>query len=176
MKRTILSIAVFLMIASSNNSSAQSSNDVALNLSGLITALSPDSKLKTSEAKATEVKVRSMRDFHRSYKNVPAVRWFNSESGQFASFYSNETHTRVVYDSKGRRVYTMISYTEGKLDRNVRALVKSTYYDAAIIGVHQFEISSKTIYVIKMLDQQSRVITLKVCEGKIEDMTAHAKK
>src|SRR5688572_25418655 len=132
MKKILLSIAMFLMIASSKYSIAQSRNDLALNLSGLITPLST-SELRSTEARSTEVNVRAMRDFSRAYKNVPDVKWFNSETGQFASFSSNGTHTRVVYNVKGRRAYTIISYIEAKLDHRVRNLVKSKYYDAAII-------------------------------------------
>ena len=176
MKRTILSIAMFLMIVSSKNSSAQNSGDVALNLPGLVTALSSESEMNTREISVTAVNVRAKRDFDRSYKKIPDVKWFNSENGSFASFISDGTHTKVVYDTKGRRAYAIVSYIEAKLDRNVRALVKSTYYDATIIGIHQFEFDHKTVYVIKMLDQQSTPLTLQVSDGQMEDITTHAKK
>ena len=94
----------------------------------------------------------------------------------FASFASNGTHTKVVYDIKGHGKYAIISYTEAKLDRNIRTLVKSTYFDANIIGVHQFEFGNKTVYAIKMQDQQSNFLTLKVSDGQIEDITSHDKK
>lgn len=175
MKRSIISIAMFLMIVSSKNSSAQSSGDIALNIPGLTTSLSSEPDMKTHEARETEINVRAMRDFRRAYKNVPDVKWFNSESGPFASFNSNGTHTKIVYDNKGRRAYSINSYTESNLDRKVRTLVKSTYYDQDIIGVHQFEFDNKTVYVIKMLDQQSNPLTLKVCDGRIEDITTHVK-
>ena len=176
MKKTIFAIAMFLMIASSKNSSAQNGGDIARNLPDLIAALTSESDMKTREARVTEVNLRAMRDFHRSYKNVPDVKWYNSEKGPFASFVSSGTHTKVVYDTKGRRAYAIISYIEAKLDNKVRALVKSIYYDAAIIGIHQFEFDHKTVYVIKMLNPQSTPLTLKVCDGQIEDITTRAKK
>jgi hypothetical protein len=176
MKQFLLSTAIFLMTASSNHSSAQSSNDIALNLAGLIAETSGNIKVKATEARATEVSIRAMRDFTRAFKNVPEVKWFKSESGEFASFVSNGTHTKVLYDKKGRRSYSLVSYTESKLDRNIRHLVKSSYYDATIIGVHQFEFDNKTVYAIKMLDQQSNPLTLKVCDGRIEDITSQNKK
>src|SRR5687768_1108419 len=146
MKQALLSITMFLMIASSKYSTAQSSNDIALNLPGLITVL-PASELRSSEESSTKVNVRAMRDFSRTYKNVPDVKWFNSETGQFASFSSNGTHTKVVYDSKGHRAYAIISYRETNLDHGVRSLIKSKYFDASIIGVHQFEFHNSTVYV-----------------------------
>ena len=89
MKKILLPIAIFLMIASSKNSSAQSSN-VALNLKSLISANLIE---KTSEAKATEVNVRAMRDFNRSFKNAPEATWFKSEKGYFASFTADGKNT-----------------------------------------------------------------------------------
>ena len=176
MTRTILSIVMFLMIASSKNSTAQNNNDVALNLRALIAAIPSPSDMNTREVPLTEVNVRTMRDFSRSYKNATNVKWFNSKKGTFASFASNGTHTKVVYDIKGYRKYAIISYTEAKLDRNIRTLVKSTYFNANIIGVHQFEFGDKTVYAIKMQDQQSNFLTLKVSDGQIEDITSHVKK
>ena len=173
MKQIILSTAIFLMTVSSNNLSAQSSNDVALNLKSLI---SGDVIEKSAEAKATEVNVRAMRDFKRSYKNTPEVKWFKSDKGYFASFSADGANTKIVYDSKGNRVYAIISYPEAKLDRQVRTQVKRIYFDATIIGVHQFEFDDKTVHVIKMLDNHSTPMTLKVCDGQIEDITSHAKK
>ena len=170
MKQALFSITMILMIASSKYSTAQSRTDLALNFPGLITSSSP-AEPRSTETTASEVNVRAMKDFNRAYKNVPDVKWFNSESGQFASFSSNGTHTRVVYDVKGRRAYTIISYIEAKLNPSVRNLVMSKYYDAAIIGVHQFEFGNRTVYVIKMLDQQSTPLTLQVIDAQIEDIT-----
>ena len=172
MKQIILSTAIFLMTASSNNSSAQNRNDIALNLKILSASLIE----KASEAKATEVNIRAMRDFYRSFKNAPEAKWFKSDKGYFASFSENGTNTKIVYDSKGRRNYSIISYPEAKLDRQVRNQVKSLYFDATIIGVHEFEFDNITVHVIKMLDHNSTRMTLKVSEGQIEDITSHAKK
>jgi hypothetical protein len=168
MKQIILAAAIFLMSLSSNTSSAQS-KDVSLILPGIAAE-------KLSELKATGVNVRAMRDFNRSYKNALDVKWFKSDKGYFASFDENGTNTKIVYDREGRRCYAIISYPATKLDRRVRSLVMSTYFDATIIGVHQFEIDDKTVHVIKMLDQNSDPLTLKVIDGQIEDITSHVKK
>src|SRR5687767_8567407 len=106
MKQFLLSTVIFLMTASSTHLSAQSSNDIALNLAGLIAETSGIRKMKATEARPTEVSIRAMRDFTRAFKNVPEVKWFKSESGEFASFVSNGTHTKVLYDNNGYRCYS----------------------------------------------------------------------
>jgi hypothetical protein len=173
MKQIILLTAIFLMTASSNRSSAQNNNDVALNLKSLISATLIE---KASEAKVTEVNHRAMRDFTRAFKNAPETKWFKTDKGYFASFSENGKNTKVVYDNRGQRTYSIISYPESKLNRQVRSRVKSVYFDATIIGVHQFEFDNKTIHVIKMLDQNSKFVTLAVTDEQIQDITTHDKK
>jgi len=117
-----------------------------------------------------------MRDFSRSFKNAPETKWFKTDKGYFASFFESGKNTKIVYDNRGQRTYSIISYPESKLNRQVRSRVKSVYFDATIIGVHQFEFDNKTIHVIKMLDQDSKPMTLAVTDEQIEDITTHDKK
>jgi hypothetical protein len=172
MKQFLLSTAIFLM-TTSTHSSAQNNNDVALNLNSLISATLIE---KASEAKVTEVNHRAMRDFSRAFKNAPETKWFKTDKGYFASFSENGKNTKIVYDSKGQRTYSIISYPESKLNRQVRSRVKSVYFDGTIIGVHQFEFDNKTIHVIKMLDQDSTPMTLAVTDEEIQDISSRDKK
>ena len=172
MKQFILSAAIFLMTISTNHSSAQNGNRISLNFNSLISATFE----KTSEAKITEVNIRAMRDFSPSFKNAPETKWFKTDKGYFASFSENGKNTKIVYDNRGQRNYSIISYPESKLNRQVRSRVKSIYFDATIIGVHQFEFDNKTIHVIKMLDQNSKPMTLAVSDEQIEDITTRDKK
>ena len=169
MKQIILSAAIFLMSLSSNTSSAQTNADVAVVLPGIAAE-------KIFEAVATEVNVRAMKDFSRSYKNAPDAKWFKSDKGYFASFDENGTNTKIVYDNKGRRSHSIISYAASKLNPKLRSLILSTYVDATIIGVHQFEFVNKTVHVIKTQDQFASPLTLTVCDGQVKDITSHGKK
>ena len=173
MKQILFSAAIFLMSLSSNSSSAQGTSDKSIIIPDVAAV---EALTASNEAKATEVNVRAMRDFSRSYKNAPDAKWFKSDKGYFASFDENGTNTKIAYDSKGRRSYSIISYTASKLDRKIRSLVMSTYFESTIIGVHQFEFENKTVYVVKMQDPNSNPLTLKVCDEQIEDITSHAKK
>jgi hypothetical protein len=174
MKQIILSAAIFLMSLPSNTSSAQGNTDVSLVLPGLATI----NALAASHtaAKETDVNIRAIRDFSRTYKNAPDAKWFKSDKGFFVSFDEHGANTKIVYDSKGRRSYAIISYAASKLDRKVRSQVMSTYFESTIIGVHQFEFDNATVYVLKMMNQDSSPLTLKVTDDKIEDITSHDKK
>lgn len=173
MNRTLLTFTLLMMMALSINVAAQTNQEVALNYRSSVSGSPADN---IEETKVTGVHVKAMRNFNRLHKNTANARWSVTEKGSAVSFSSNGINTKIVYDSKGRSLYTIISYTESHLDEQIRELVKSKYFDNTIIGVHQFEFENKTVYAIKMLDQQSNPLTLKVWDGQIEDITSHEKK
>jgi hypothetical protein len=199
MKQTYLAIAFLMMIATSKNSGAQGNNDVPLNPSnstGKLKAKAPAKKMSKanvtdvnanvlknfihshenlSEIKVIRVNIKAARDFTRKYKNVSDAKWFKTEGGYTARFISNGIDTRIVYNDKGRWFYNVLAYTEADLSFDLRDMVKSKYYDNAILAVYQYEFRDKTIYIFKMQDQQSNMISLKVCDGEIVDITDREK-
>jgi hypothetical protein len=126
-------------------------------------------------ADVSAVNIKAVRNFNRSHKHVSNPKWFTTDEGFTAGFSSEGKNTKVVYDKKGTRQYEIISYTEQHLDAGIRNLVKSSYYDNSIIGIHQFEFANKTVYVVKMLDAKSAPVTLTVCDGHIKDITTQKK-
>lgn len=174
MKRIILAIAILVLASSPKKSEAQGSNDVAFNYLPSSSAGTEYDNINFTEI--SDVHVKAVRNFARTHKTAADVKWLKTNKGFAASFSSEGKNTKIVYDDKGRWQYDIISYTEVHLDSRVRDLVKSRYFDNAIIGIQQFEFENKTVYVVKMLDQQSTPLTLKVCDGQIEDITSHAKK
>jgi len=173
MKQISLSIAIFLLTLLSNNSQAQGASDVSFNFS--------PSVLKAAETyfeaiNVTAVNIKAVRNFSKNHKEVSDAKWFSTDKGFTASFSTGGRNVKSVYDKKGNPQYEIISYTEQLLDAGIRHLVKSEYYDISIIGVHQFEFGNKTVYVVKMLDQNSAPVTLTVCDGQIKDITSLSKK
>jgi hypothetical protein len=201
MKRIFLITATFMMMATSKNAGAQWNNDVAPNHSsptGNHKAKSPDKKkfkarsatvhgnvLKDfmrsnrilSETKAINVNINAVRHFIRSYGDISDAKWFATECGYIANFLSKGIYTKIAYDEKGRWLYNLLEYTEANLAFEIRHRVKRNYYDDDIFVVHQYEFdNNKTVYLIRMRDQQSNIVTLKVCDGEIEDITPFDKK
>lgn len=201
MKRILLITASFIVIASSKNAGAQWMNDVASNHSsstGNVKAKSPVKKkfkprtatvqgnvLKDfmgsnrilSETKAINVNINAVRHFIRSFGDLPDAKWFATECGYIANFLSKGIYTKIAYDERGRWLYNLLEYTEANLAFEIRHRVKRNYYDHDIFVVHQYEFdNNKTVYLIRMRDQQSNIVTLKVCNGEIEDITPRDKK
>ena len=138
MKQIFSTLAVIIMITSSKNSGAQNNNEVAFNNSTSIVNLpakSPAKKtfetkvthVKVTYLKATQVNIKAVRHFIRSFKNITDARWFQTQDGYVANFLSKGIDTRIVYDDKGRWLYNLLVYTEDKLPFNIRDRVKSQY-------------------------------------------------
>jgi hypothetical protein len=137
--------------------------------SQMTTAAGNNPPATTGEIAATSVHIRAARDFARLHKNIRNVKWYATAKGYAASFDLDGKNIKVVYDNNGMRQYSIISYTEKYLDYIIRDLVKRKYYDHTIIGVHRFEFENgKTVYVIKMTDEDANAMTLQVYDGQIE--------
>ena len=151
----IFLIVAFIMIASCNNTGAQSNKAFKhFSYTGYATAKSPDKKNHKarlsninsnelnsfvqshkiqSEIKVTAVNIKAVRDFIRSHVQVTDPKWFRTEGGYLASFLSKGIFRKIVYDHNGRWLYNLLEYTEDNLAFEVRHMVKSRYYDNDIL-------------------------------------------
>lgn len=125
-----------------------------------------------SEVKATQVNIKAVRDFTKTHKSISGVKWYTTEGGFLANFDSKGTDTRIVYDQKGKWLYNLLSYPEACLAFEIRDMVKRKYYDDDILFIHEYVFENRmTIYLIRIVDQQSTIKTLKVCDGEIVGIT-----
>jgi hypothetical protein len=60
---------------------------------------------------------------------------------------------RAAYDARGNWVYTIKAYDEWKMPKQVRHLVKSTYYDYTITQVEEIDRPNEhKVYLVHMCD------------------------
>ena len=201
MKRQFFIVALLAIIAS-NDSTAQGTSErqfrypnAAANNDNNHKALPPDGKKNKvrlpnvnskelnsfilshkiqADIKATAVNIIAVRDFTRVHKHVTDPKWFKTEGGYLASFLSKEIFRKIVYDEKGNWLYNLLEYTEAQMSFEIRHMVKSRYYDNDILLIHQYEFpNNKTVYLLRMQDRRSNIVTLKLCNGEMEYITPH---
>jgi len=114
-----------------------------------------------------DISIRAVRNFTRDYENVSDVEWLRSGNGFAVYFTMAGVKTKVVYYKNGDCKSMFRYYSEDKLPREIRHLVKSKYYDFSICCIIEFNMNSQTIYEVKMEDQFSWKI-IKVVNGMIE--------
>ena len=97
-----------------------------------------------------------MKDFHKTFYNVKDETWYNvADGGYISRFISDSVRTVVAYNAKGIWQYTLRYYTEKKLPRTVRSIVKSTYYDYDILGATEVLIEDQDAYLVYLRDEDN---------------------
>lgn len=83
------------------------------------------------------ISTRAVRDFERRFKEADKPRWYACKRGWLVKFNHHDIKTSVAYDSRGTWVYSIKCYGEKEMPRDVRALVKTVYYDYKITLVQE---------------------------------------
>lgn len=104
------------------------------------------------------VDTRVMRNFLKSFHETGDQKWYRYNDRYVVYFDSNAVHYRIEYDSKGNWSGTEKVYKENKLDRSIRKVVKSVYFDFAITGVQEILLPGAVagpVYIVHLEDKYS---------------------
>jgi hypothetical protein len=114
------------------------------------------------------VNFKAIKDFKDRFGNVTNEKWYAQKDG-FLSYFTDEGFaTRAYYNKKGQWQYSLKFYPESKLPRDIRAIVKSTYYDFSITIVEQVEIPEHLVYLVHLEDNTSLKIVRVTTEGDMD--------
>ena len=83
-----------------------------------------------------DINIKAVRDFTQSFKQAENVRWYKVTDGLMAYFTENGIKMRSGYDRKGNWLYSMRFYAETSLRKDIRAEVKSIFYDYSITWIN----------------------------------------
>ncbi len=90
---------------------------------------------------------KAIKDFQTRFADANNAKWFSDENGFVSYFVKDGYGNRVFYDKKGHWQYSLIFYGEDKLPRDVRAAVKSTYFDLSITLVEEVQTTERQSYI-----------------------------
>ncbi|HEV8285685.1 MAG TPA: hypothetical protein VGQ09_15330 [Chitinophagaceae bacterium] len=108
----------------------------------------------------------------KGYPQLPGFshKELNKETVDFIAKYAfNDVSYRVGYDKNGNWLYTIRTYAENKLPRNVRLIAKRSYKDYHITLVEEIEQPSDSFTYIIHLEGKTAWINLRVCNGEIDE-------
>src|SRR6478609_1608328 len=101
----------------------------------------PANTVSTNTGVSTDaIAAKALKDFKKSYAGANAAKWYIVDAGFTTKFTQNDIQYRVDYDKKGNWTGTMKAYDEKKLSHDVRATVKSVYYDYSIKWVKEITV------------------------------------
>lgn len=132
--------------------------------------------LQTSTRFVNKIHVKAMRDFLKRDKTAANADWMVVENGFVVKYTDkNNSHCRTVYNSRGDFSYTIKQYFESNLLREVRAMIKSQYYDYKITLVEEIVQTFKPlVYVVHMEDATS-LKNIRVSDREIEVIEEYIK-
>ena len=109
--------------------------------------------LNKSSGYLNHISTRAARDFVERYPDVENARWFAAKNGFIVRYSLDSLDTRTAYDLRGNWVYTIKVYGEAKMPRNIRHLIKTTYYDYTITLTEEIDRPNEhKIYLVHMYD------------------------
>jgi len=163
-----------LCIAVCSCSYAQSGKSSSVVNNSLATDLAYNNKTKTREIPVTQgattinISTKAVKNFTKNYKNAGNAGWFVIQDGYLAEFKKDGIKTNVYYNRKGLWLGNIRSYFEENLPRNIRHLVKSTYYDYTINYIQEITVDRNIVYLVKIEDDYF-FKTVRIQDGEMDE-------
>jgi hypothetical protein len=124
-------------------------------------------------ARSTELKdvnLKAITDFKNRYSAATEAKWYAIPDGYVTHCILDGFAARIFYNKKGRWQASLTNSGESKLPKDIRAIVKSTYYDFTITLVQDVETLSGGVYVIHLDDSKHIKIVRVTKEGNMDTL------
>jgi hypothetical protein len=119
-----------------------------------------------------KINIKAVCDFAKSNPAITNESWEILKEGFVVRFISNDVNNMTYYDQKGNYKYSIQRYDETRLPRDIRATVKSHYYDYNISLVQEINTTSnqtQPIYIIHLRDAGS-FKTIRFSNNELEEI------
>ena len=114
------------------------------------------------------INAKAIKDFQTRYAGVENAMWFNGKKGFVSYFVKDGYGDRVFYDKKGHWEYSLLFFNEDKLPRDIRAEVKSIYFDLNITLVGEVQTTDSRVFICYLEDKATIKIIRVNDEGEME--------
>ncbi len=157
-----------------NKASGQFGNDLASLNTGTKEVYLPiyNSALPENSAKdyRNAINTNAVRKFVRDFKDAKNVVWIKANDGYVARFINDSIHITVAYDPRGSWIYTFKKYAENKMPVDVRAFVKSNFFDYTIAEVTEIRLPGERNSVIYrvLIKYAGNFKILQICNKEME--------
>jgi hypothetical protein len=125
---------------------------------------------------AKNINAKAIKDFQTRYGGVENAMWFSDKNGSVSYFIKDGYGDRVFYDKKGLWEYSLLFFSEDKLPRDVRAAVKSTYFDLNITLVEEVQTTDSRVFICYLEDKATIKIIKVNDDGEMEILQDLTKK
>jgi len=176
MKKILIAFALTysLSLFITNSTEAQTSDRAE------VATLSIEKAANTSKPVSAEnlspVSDKTIKNFKKTVKFASNERWFKCDGGGSLVKYEDQKgiRCRSDFDKKGNWTATTRYYSEKELPKEVRAQVKSVYYDFVITTVEEITFPNHLVYIIHMNDETTW-LNIRISDGEMDEYQKFAK-
>ena len=129
---------------------------------------------ESAGAALSSINEKAVKHFSKNYDKQSNASWYAVDDGFVAIFTEDGIKTKAYYDPKGRPVGEVRTYQEDKLPKEIRHMVKSTYYDFNIFLVNEVSVGNAKVYLVKIEDSKS-FKTIRIQDGEMTETEAFIK-
>ena len=130
--------------------------------------------INTGKEYINTVSIKAVRAFIQKFKDAENVIWYKVEDGYVTRFVKDSIQNTVGYNKDGSWNYILKHYSEKQMSRDLRALVKSTYFDYTIEEVVEVKLPDEENIIYTMLIKaENNYKILKICNGEIEVISVY---
>ena len=123
------------------------------------------------EARKAGVNIKTMATFIRIFADASNMTWTKGKDNiDRVDFETKGKITRAGFNKKGHFLYSITSYREEMLLKDILLMVKRNYHGKHIFGITEVNTMNKTAYFI-MLDQATSWLHIKVLDGELTEET-----
>ncbi|MBO9203837.1 MULTISPECIES: hypothetical protein [Niastella] len=116
----------------------------------------------------TNINSKAVESFTKQYANATDITWSRANNReQVVRFFMNGIQSRIFFNNKGRQTAMIRYYTEDKLPKEPKQLVKSAYYDYHIFVVVEVTVDNKTAYLVT-IKNETNTKTIRVLNGEMD--------
>ena len=107
------------------------------------------------------VKARALTDFEIRFHDASQVQWYSDRNGYTSYFTKDGYSDRAFYNKNGHWLFSVIYKTEDKLPKDVRAAIKSVYYDWNMTVIEEVQSVEGKGYLV-YLEDKTNIRVLKI--------------
>lgn len=131
----------------------------------------PPAALHTgSQVYRNDIHIRAVRYFKHQFPGVEDERWYVIRDGFMVKHREEETNIRMDFDRFGNWLYTIRYINEKKLPKEVRALVRSTWYDHAISSAEEIQYANLPLIYILHIHEGNDWKIIRVSNGEMNEI------
>jgi hypothetical protein len=123
-----------------------------------------------------EINIWAVRDFVIRFEDVENVLWFAIPKGGYEAYFVRDGYgERIIYDKSGGWQQSLLNYDEDKCPRDIRAAIKSLFFDFEIILIEEVDNREGVEYIFYLQDKSSIRIVKVNKENIVEELLAFNK-